>query len=705
MNTQISELSEIALSVSHTLKGFDSKTMFWSGSLSCAYPNYNMLEVKPYPDVRKPFGVQAVLESFAKSVGFKTYNGLLKSELKSIQLRKDALNHLNPNPLNPYYTERWERLCAVIMEDAINNELVSVNLIRNFKQNSYLALLPYLDKSAHNCVTVHYEFTKRNKMYLDFHIEDRLRKYIPYYSIASSMYCMALEKLVELKGCSDWFKEQDFDTQIINECCAKDKSSDRTEIRIPVVDMLNNRQWDEGNHSKFLQDIMFAMAELFSVIVRFEGEGKSPLDKVAVFKIKTMDVAELMVAKLNQHNFENYKKACDVVLKAVGDDRYFYTCNLVEGKKFNSALLDYCAQNINHKYEGIHLKAVNGEKYFARKVFWVNSAYTYINLFSRYDIHTKHHSNEREKDIVSMDDCVALIEKFMADHLNAVVVIEKKNLSYGEKTPFKQNYVITTNTQRLERIIPRYYSVDSNYPLDHYSGEIFIQEDLLYLLSKEGSVDLDYKLVGHPDVLSFVSGEQIRINRTLANVEMETICYFYATNMVQNLKLYLDYELEEKVGLPVRSVEDKQLYYETDQEVYFSFSLRFADMFYKFKNVEQAVIKAPNLVMLATLNKETNKLSVKHQSVCEDEEDFLLLDYEECPNKEQICNFVLGMEDIHEMVLGYFMLFYKGKYKDLIQTVDKNETFSFGINPIDVTSKDEGYLGLDDILDSELTIQ
>ena len=77
MKIAMSELNELALIVSNVFKYFDASTMFYHSNNQVIFTNYNNEGVEPPRDQIRPFGTQAVLESFAKSLGFKTYKGML----------------------------------------------------------------------------------------------------------------------------------------------------------------------------------------------------------------------------------------------------------------------------------------------------------------------------------------------------------------------------------------------------------------------------------------------------------------------------------------------------------------------------------------------------------------------------------------------------------------------------------------------------
>lgn len=687
MNIQISELSEIALSVSNTLKSINLNTLFVDRGFWGVYNNFNLLEVKKHRDIKKPFGVQAVLESFAKSVGFKSYNGLLNSGLTSIQIGNDALNHLNPNPLNPYHTNIWECLCFEIMEAGLSNKLLPIKTIQNFKKNHYIDLLPYAGKGIFNLVTVRSEFSTIDDEDYNYVVPNNIEKHIPYYSVVSCMYCMAIEKLIDLKEYSNWFKAQHIDFKAFEELYAFRDVNDWIEIRIPVKEMLIKDQWESGSYTGILQDITLALAELFSIVVKFEGEGKSPIDKIAVFKVKHKEIYQMMIAKQKKQNHELLKQSCDVILNEVDGDQGFYCCDLVEKKQFNPIGLKMLSKYINYDYMGVYFKAVNGEKHFAKKAFWVNACCNYIDLKKNLDI----------------QKCLLLIRSFLNNHLKPVVVSSEKECNFSDDLPYQQTYVLSTTNFKLSTLIPKYISLDSEYPLKHYVGEVFIQNILMnYNLKNEVSLDLDSKSIGHPDTLVISETEKIKIRKTLSNVDKGSGYMFCGLNMVEEISLYLDDSLEKRVGLSKRRNPDKKLYCETESEIYFAMSLTFADMLYKCAVVDIGLNVQTEITMLATLNKHTKKISVKYEVLNGEYYSNPLFGYEECPNSQLICDFLISMSDIHELIYEYFMMFYNGKYKDILDTVDKQYTTVFSINPISITW--DAYDGLDDILDIELNI-
>lgn len=701
MNTPISELNEIALAVSNVLKGFDPKTMFWNENGSVAFTNFNQLQVQPYPDTRKPFGAQSILESFARSLGFKSYNGLLNSGLKSVQLRNDALYHLNPNPLNPYYTDAWECLTYQIMEDVINSEILPVSIIKNFKKSPLLDLLPYSELAIFNCVTVEKPDWKYWEKKIRFNFIEQRKKYMPFYTIACSMYYMALEKLLAEKGFSEWFTNEQIDYQAVNKVCSFNQRAERITIRIAMTDMLVKNQWGDTNHSKFLQNISQALGAFFSTHVSFEGEGRSPLDKVAVFKINLTAIPRLMCARVKREVFQNFQKACAVLIEEFKDDHKFYTCDQVHINKYVPSIIQHCANHLNYKYHEPSITALNGAKYFGRKCYWVNLAFGKAIVVRNFNIFDSMQFDEKEEGVISVEECIATIREYLDKNLKPVEVDYVKPL-FDEKPKYQQRYITSTEDKALAAIIPDSFTINSDYPLKHYLGENYIQDVLIEMLSINTDIDMDEKLIGHPDELVFSTGEKITIKKTLSPIKTDGEYEFYALHIVSDLALLFDFGLDEVVGLPDRKIEDKQLYYETEDKIFFSASMRLLDMLYKFNNTQDTYSYNADIPMLATIDKKTQRISLKFHNSLESVNNGILFGYEDCENTQQIYDYLIGIAEVHELIYKYLMQFYSGKHKNILDKVVRGDTVMFEIYPSEIISK--GYGDIDDIVEEELNI-
>lgn len=224
----------------------------------------------------------------------------------------------------------------------------------------------------------------------------------------------------------------------------------------------------------------------------------------------------MMIAKQKKKNHELLKQSCDVILNEVDGDQGFYCCDLVEKKIFNPIGLKMLSKYINYDFMGVHFKAVNGEKHFAKKAFWVNACCNYIDLKKNLDI----------------QKCLLLIKTFLNNHLKPVEVSSEKECNFSDDLPYQQTYVLSTTNSKLSTLIPKYISLDSEYPLKHYVGEVFIQNILMnYNLKNEVSLDLDSKSIGHPDTLVISETENIKIRKTLSNVDKGSGYMFCGLNM------------------------------------------------------------------------------------------------------------------------------------------------------------------------------
>ena len=149
------------------------------------------------------FGLQSVLECLAKSLGYNTYKGLLESGEETFQLKKTALIGLNPNPLNIFYTDKWELFSVLLMSKILSGDNFSSSVLKNFKPTKLTQYLEF----GNSQIDLFLDYTPHQNIIgfdVGAHsIKEYTEEYFTVYSVAKAMQSKAIEQLLKKYNCLD----------------------------------------------------------------------------------------------------------------------------------------------------------------------------------------------------------------------------------------------------------------------------------------------------------------------------------------------------------------------------------------------------------------------------------------------------------------------------------------------------------------------
>lgn len=171
--------------------------MFWHTRNAVAFTNHDCFKVQPYRELKKPFGKLAVLESFARSLGFNTYNGLMQSGTERFELGKNALIDLNPNPLNLLLTDCWEEVARCLMESLFKAEILTPSRLGNFKQSP---LSQYAVFTFFSDVSPFSWFDRGLGSNSKYKLDEAYKSRMPMVGVADAIFHKGLEAYIESKG-------------------------------------------------------------------------------------------------------------------------------------------------------------------------------------------------------------------------------------------------------------------------------------------------------------------------------------------------------------------------------------------------------------------------------------------------------------------------------------------------------------------------
>lgn len=307
MKIAMSELNELALIVSNVFKYFDASTMFYHSNNQVIFTNYNNEGVEPPKDQIRPFGTQAVLESFAKSLGFKTYKGMLVSEVSEVDLTTQALYPLNPNPLNKFYTDIWESLTTNLMTEILNKQTLSSKFTRNFKKSE---LAKY---SGFSCLRGSFIGSVDIDCYGSFKVDPHS---VYYRSLAHAVVLNAIEKLLEREGIS-----KDLEKNELNKLYDK-LGYKLSPINVAFSDFLvRPMELDDEFVNQLIRSIWLNF-DIKAKVVSSENSG----GRILSLEINKAILESFGRAKVFRINFDNTEKALIPLLSESRSDKTKYKC-------------------------------------------------------------------------------------------------------------------------------------------------------------------------------------------------------------------------------------------------------------------------------------------------------------------------------------------------------------------------------------------
>lgn len=308
MKKSLNELNSLARIIENCFNGISPTDIFQSQfSLgSPIYKNYNHDLVGFPSDIKKPFGYKRILESFARSLGYNTYNGLVESGTPDHELKANALEYLNPFPISAFYSDLWRVVSNAIMGDLIKDENFSERVVLGFKR----------DKTIAKGLSNGFGFTQLLQGqygvdYSDLTFSPKLKDINHFYGVATSIYSHALS-------------------------ISKVKEGPILIENVPLKEFVTFSEWDGSNFSKFKNQLIRMMNRLFKVELRIKGRNSNPLDREVTMILKsgliTGDNVEGEIQSANWNTLLNNQLALKTIAAELKDDPHYY--RLDESKNY-----------------------------------------------------------------------------------------------------------------------------------------------------------------------------------------------------------------------------------------------------------------------------------------------------------------------------------------------------------------------------------
>lgn len=300
MKKTLQELNSLARIISNIFDGYSPLELF-SNHLDLKTPiyrNYNRDGVGFPKDIKKPFGYKSVLESFARSLKFNTYNGLVESGKTEFDLDAFALMPMNPFPLNRFYTNMWEALSVAILSDLLEDTGFSEQIALGFKHDSRndealkdgYGLTPLIKPNT---------FSDDGWNITDLRFSARYKGYHHFYGVATSMFSYALA----------------------NSGHNEDELSVISDLKLR--DFVAFKEWDDSNFTVFKKHLIQMMNRLYKVDLAITGRQKNPLDREVVIRHKEGTIisrGDTKDADIEPDIFKEIMLNNQIALKKIADE-------------------------------------------------------------------------------------------------------------------------------------------------------------------------------------------------------------------------------------------------------------------------------------------------------------------------------------------------------------------------------------------------
>lgn len=659
--------------------------MFWHKKNAVAFTNHDRFEVKSYRDVKKPFGKQAVLEVFARSLGFNTYKGLTESGITRFELSKNALLDLNPNPLNLMLTDYWEEIARWLMEGLLETKILTPSRLGNFKQstlNQYAVFRIHSGVSPFRWSDSNAFLNKNNKYKLGEFYEGLL----PVMGIANAIFHKGLEAYIESEGLKAWFDSPELDQQAYLDFSKKYRTQKRQDVVVvKLSDFLVKKEGVDRNYRYILEAVKLAFSLLHDTQLEFTGGvvgGKANFLEVELnFYFSPEQISEYMTARFIQQNHQNYQAACTLLIEKYKNDDALYSCK----EPLATLETNYTAQDLQRKILHTGLTGLNYEN-LGKKAYWVNlSAHSLFSYSSVISMGT----GMQEVTTTSVESFVEQIEKFLEEELEPIRFKQIQIPPNSSKTKYKYKYNLIRQGLSAQNFTDS-MMVISDYPLRHHVGELFVQTVLLNSIGFDG----EYKYIGNPDLLTVDNTWSVKIQQTKSVIKAQEHHFFNPIALLRSLFLYVD------------DYEGGVLFKEDEETVKFNIGLKFIDVLYRFmRNNEYENLNETNNLILPlciSMNKRTKEcsiLSCGEYSIgyFESTKDIDFGD-ETCPMTDEIAEYLMQFDEIKELISKFYLRFYSGDKKEAYKEAIEHDDWYFEIRPVELVNKG---LSLDEIANSE----
>lgn len=489
------KLKDTALLVSNILRDFDPDTMFWRIDSPILFPNYDKDGFTPCKDVRKPFSVQIILESFSRSCGYKSYNALLADQHR-LEILDVHLNDLNPAPRNAYYTAYWNNFINTMLQSIhtgiVNKTIPSYLTYRNFKFDEHARKRMAFMGLSLNAIC---DVSGAKKFDFDF---------IPhYYPIALSVLMTALQfprhKMEGIVPETPFPIRPEFPVNL-TEYIKRGVDYCLIIPDLPLSYFLVHKKWHEPDFKLFKTNLMITMHEVFGMSLNIVEHTDDPLDSV-VNVVMPYDFYE--VYNHGSKMLAWHEKLKGYILdkaNAVAHDKSYYTHS--HYKAITATRSDFTPKeftwNIQQGFKKAKNKNIDRQEIYGTKAFWLNQCY---HLFApRPDGMLYWNDATREESVDSMLNELRSFKKLAAT---------KRQYEYQFEIQGISEFIRNTGNIFNVKDIPRYvtvYSDDQVLPGFPSVAKMAVHAKIVQLLKDAyDSFDIHNKLFGNQNVIEFQS--------------------------------------------------------------------------------------------------------------------------------------------------------------------------------------------------------
>lgn len=400
MNIATSQLKSLARVLANIFNTTTPATLFIDLHNNSVFKNYDHFNVIPY-DSKNTLGLQSILESFAKSLGFNTYKGLLESPKETVDLDQTALFAINPYPLNSFYTKTWQTLSAQLISDTLADLNFSDQFVGSFKNafNTEKAIQNSLEISIASMLKFKDPQSIVETVDSDFpyFILDQFNGVSHYFGIVNAMLSCAVN--MPLTVDEDTLKKQLIGAKLSDFCSFK--------------------AWGEINYHDFKTKLIAAFKAYARIDLTIEGDGSDPLSNTLNMKFTGWhpNVTSQSLKAESRQLIKLQQEALLQMASRFKDDEFEY------GLDPNAVYIDYTGEkiephlytvlnfiDIEDLYGNLRINFSKPPELFGSKLYWLN----------KFSIR----SNVKEK-LKSVEDIIALWEDRVLSKLIPVGLKEK----------------------------------------------------------------------------------------------------------------------------------------------------------------------------------------------------------------------------------------------------------------------------------------
>lgn len=485
------ELNDFARLLANVLRDFNPDSMFWCSQSPIVYPNYNKDGFEPPKAARKSFGVQTLLECFARSSGFNSYKAMLT---KAPQYSSIDLSDLDPYPRNSYYSTWWRCFISSIVtttfKEWTHKTAPSYLTYRNFKHSDQSHIAPFMFQNI--------PFLKTNEIKGVYGITP-----IPF------------EDVLPLNGIANTAPVHYLPFAMSMLLTANEIGFEHP---IPLRQFLVHEQWYEANVDHFFHQLNQAFELYFNSSIKIAVDQSDLLNSSIEFELTFSFNEQLEFAKSVYAMREKLKALIGKRLELSTGDNGYYTHPQVTPTLI--AKKDFPGHELRSKVLGeiSTTGSLAHQVMYGTKAFWLNQAMVLMLL--------NQPKEKRIYTLLNLDD-IALeqqLDSLVLDQLKPYTppagiapVSPRKPYFYHFHvkgiTRFKQR---STEILGYKLEIPKTLTIYSDYPLPTAVARLAAQGELLSMFPNEYGYDFDgseFKSFGDPCLIEFESDLKLTLKQ------------------------------------------------------------------------------------------------------------------------------------------------------------------------------------------------